>query len=58
LQWNSVGDFFAMGGYALYVWPAFALAAVVLVWLALNSRVRLKAAERELAAAEQLKASR
>lgn len=55
MQWNSVGDFLAMGGYALYVWPAFALAAAVLIWLALDSRTRLQAAERELAAAERLK---
>jgi heme exporter protein CcmD len=25
-------SFFAMGGYARYVWPCFALAALVLVW--------------------------
>lgn len=24
-------DFFAMGGYAVYVWPSFLLAAVILV---------------------------
>lgn len=24
MQWNSVGEFFAMGGYALYVWGSFA----------------------------------
>ena len=27
----SFADFIAMGGYARYVWPAFGLAAVVLV---------------------------
>jgi len=25
--WNSVGDFFAMGGYALYVWGSFGICA-------------------------------
>ncbi|MDO9449741.1 MAG: heme exporter protein CcmD [Rugosibacter sp.] len=23
MHWNSIGDFFAMGGYALYVWGSF-----------------------------------
>jgi heme exporter protein D len=23
MQWNSVGEFFAMGGYGLYVWGSF-----------------------------------
>jgi len=32
MQWNSASEFFAMGGYALYVWGSFGLtAAVVLV---------------------------
>ena len=30
MQWNSVGDFFAMGGYALYVWGSYGVTAVVL----------------------------
>ena len=25
--WNSVGDFFAMGGYGLYVWGSFGVCA-------------------------------
>lgn len=25
-------DFFAMGGYAIYVWPAYAVFFVVLAW--------------------------
>ncbi len=29
--WNSVGDFFAMGGYALYVWGSFGVSALALV---------------------------
>jgi heme exporter protein D len=31
MQWNSVSDFFAMGGYAFYVWGCFGLTAVVMV---------------------------
>lgn len=29
---KSLAEFFAMGGYAVYVWSSYALAAVVLVW--------------------------
>jgi heme exporter protein D len=31
MNWNSVGDFFAMGGYALYVWGSFGACALALV---------------------------
>jgi heme exporter protein D len=31
MQWNSVSDFFAMGGYAFYVWGSFGLTALVMV---------------------------
>ena len=31
MQWNSVSDFFAMGGYAFYVWGSFGLTAAVMV---------------------------
>jgi heme exporter protein D len=57
LQWTSVGEFLAMGGYALYVWPTFGLAAAVLAGLWLDSRARLAAAQRDLAVAERLRAA-
>ena len=28
--WNSAADFFAMGGYALYVWGSFGMVALAL----------------------------
>ena len=28
MHWNSIGEFFAMGGYALYVWGSFAACAI------------------------------
>jgi len=31
MRWHSVGDFFSMGGYALYVWGSFGVTAVVVV---------------------------
>jgi heme exporter protein D len=31
MQWNSISEFFAMGGYAFYVWGSFGLTAAVVV---------------------------
>jgi len=36
MQWNSASEFFAMGGYGLYVWGSFGVTALALlaeVWL-------------------------
>jgi len=30
MQWGSVSEFFAMGGYTLYVWGSYAVTAVVI----------------------------
>jgi heme exporter protein D len=30
MNWSSASEFFAMGGYAAYVWGSFGLAAVAL----------------------------
>jgi heme exporter protein D len=30
MQWGSVSEFFAMGGYGLYVWGAYAATALVI----------------------------
>lgn len=51
MNWNSWGDFFAMGGYALYVWGAmiavfaamaWEVGALALRWKAALSTVRLR----------------
>ena len=31
MNWQSAGEFFAMGGYALYVWGSFGACALALV---------------------------
>jgi heme exporter protein D len=31
MQWGSVSEFFAIGGYALYVWGSYLVTAVVIV---------------------------
>ena len=40
--------YFAMGGYAAFIWPSYGVAALLLVALFLLSARRLKAAERAL----------
>jgi heme exporter protein D len=30
MQWGSLSEFFAMGGYGLYIWGAYAVAVVVI----------------------------
>jgi heme exporter protein D len=31
MNWGSPAEFFAMGGYALYVWGSFGVCALVLI---------------------------
>lgn len=31
MQWNSVGEFFTMGGYALYIWGSFGACALLMI---------------------------
>jgi heme exporter protein D len=40
--------YFAMGGYAAFVWPSYGVAALLLIVLFLLSARRLQAAERAL----------
>lgn len=42
------GGFFEMGGKAAFVWPAYGMAALVLIGFAILSWRRLRAAERAL----------
>lgn len=41
--------FFAMGGYGAFVWPAYGLTALVMIWLLVSTLRRLRASERALA---------
>ena len=45
---DSVSEFFAMGGYALYVWPAYLIAAGILVTLLVLSIRDLQRNEKTL----------
>ncbi len=31
MNWQSAGDFFSMGGYGLYVWSSYAVAAALML---------------------------
>ena len=47
MTWGSASEFFAMGGYGLYVWGSFGVAALCMLvepWLASK---RLRAASSE-----------
>ena len=44
-----MSEFLAMGGYGGFVWPAFGLTALVMVWLLVASLRRLRTNERLLA---------
>jgi heme exporter protein D len=47
MQWGSLTEFLAMGGYGLYVWPSFGATALCMVWevLAVWRRHTLAVAE-------------
>lgn len=43
MQWGSASEFFAMGGYGLYVWGSYGLSLALMLlepWLALRRRRR------------------
>jgi heme exporter protein D len=40
MNWASTGDFFAMGGYGLYVWGSYAMAVLLMVGEAVAVRRR------------------
>jgi heme exporter protein D len=42
MMWSSVEDFFAMGGYALYVWSSFGMCVLVLLAEMAGIRMRRK----------------
>ncbi|MCY4229380.1 MAG: heme exporter protein CcmD [Alphaproteobacteria bacterium] len=47
---SELAEFFHMGGYAAYVWPAYGATVVLLGGLLVDSVLRLRRAERRLAA--------
>ena len=45
---TAIVDFLAMGGYAGFVWPAYGVAALVLIALVITSVRRARTAEAEV----------
>lgn len=48
MQWNSVSEFLAMGGYAFYVWGSFGMTAVVVALEILVIHLQRKSTLRNL----------
>lgn len=53
-----MAQFFAMGGYAAFVWPCYALAVVVMAWLLLASLRWARNAEAELETVRRTRSDR
>ena len=51
-------DFFHMGGYAFYIWPAYGLAALVMIGVLLTSIRAVRLREQELTQLQQLRPRR
>ena len=49
----GIGEFFAMGGYAAYVWSSYGLAAAVLAGLWLMAGKRKQDSRRKIAAQKE-----
>jgi heme exporter protein D len=47
MTWSSASDFFAMGGYALYVWGAYAVCLALMLIEPLVARRQKQQAFRE-----------
>ena len=48
MQWNSAGEFFAMGGYAFYVWGSFSACVLLMVVEPFLARRRLSEVRQSL----------
>ena len=49
MQWHSAGEFFAMGGYAFYVWGSFGACALLMIAEPFLARRRLSEVRKSLA---------
>jgi heme exporter protein D len=55
---DAIRHYLAMGGYAAYVWPAYGIAAAVLIGLTWQSLREVARRERELAEIEAMRPRR
>jgi len=42
MNWNNASEFWAMGGYGLYVWGSFGVTALVMVMEVIQAKQRHK----------------
>ncbi len=54
MQWQSLSDFFAMGGYAFYVWGSFGVCVVTMIAEPLLACHRRKQAIRAIQQSQDL----
>jgi len=52
MNWHSAGDFFAMGGYGVYVWGAYAVTAACMLAEPVLVMLRHRQARRALLKAD------
>jgi heme exporter protein D len=50
---SQLAHYFAMGGYAVFIWPSYGLALVLLAGMAVAAYRRMRAAELAIERAEQ-----
>lgn len=55
---QAIQDYLAMGGYAAFVWPCFAVTLIVMIGLYVASKQRLARLQSEVAALEALDSPR
>jgi heme exporter protein D len=48
-----MAEFFSMGGYAAFVWPAYAITLIVLLWMVVDSVLGLRRRQAALDAQEE-----
>jgi heme exporter protein D len=53
MQWSSASEFFAMGGYAFYVWGSFGATALVMIGEVLTIRAQRAELIRQLRTEQQ-----
>ncbi|PKO44231.1 MAG: heme exporter protein CcmD [Betaproteobacteria bacterium HGW-Betaproteobacteria-3] len=58
MNWNSASEFFAMGGYGLYVWGSYAVTAIFMLIEPVLARRRHRAALDDAASFSQQEISR
>ena len=54
---DAIRDIVHLGGYGLYVWPAYGAAIAILAWMAVSTLARLRTTERTLETLQNTRAT-